>query len=180
MTPKYPGTPYEIPREKAHSESEVTPNTEHLLKVVHNAEEQRICDLAQVNERLGKVEAVAVRMVEHLDAEDKRRIAAEASRLKRNRRIKWITVTVGVPMLVAIVGSGAAAWTQILVQSRATASAVATHTVQSAQPSTEDTYRAGFHDGAKSVIDEQLARLPSQIPPIQKQADSVAARGKGR
>jgi len=165
MTPNYPGTHVPM-REKAHSESEVTPRTEHFMQVVHQAEEQRQSDISEVRKQISEMRPVIDRMSKHMDAAEAKDLALETAHKKRNTRIKWLVVTVGAPVLVAIAGSGAAAWTQILVQSRAQASAVATHTVQSVQPSTEDTYRAGLRDGAKLVVDEQLARLQANPQPL--------------
>lgn len=150
------------------------------MRLVHDAEEQRITDLGRVNLRLEKLEAGSEKMLAHIDAEEHRRVHAEEARKKRNRRIKWLAVTIGLPVLVAIAGSGAAAWTQILVQSRAQARAVATQTVQSAAPSTEGAYGQGFKDGSKAVVDEQLARLQSNPAPIQRSPDSVAPRSRQR
>ena len=177
--PNYPGT--HIPmREKAHSESEVTPRTEHFMQVVHQAEEQRQSDISEVRKQISEMRPVIDRMSRHMDAAERREIEIETSRKKRNTRIKWAVVTIGAPVLVAVVGSGAAAWTQILVQSRAQASAVAAHAAQSAQPSTEDTYRAGFAAGSKAVVDEQLARLQANPSPIVKSPDRVASRAPTR
>ena len=175
MPPNFPGT--HIPmREKAHSESEVTPRTEHFMQVVHQAEEQRQSDISEVRKQISEMRPVIDRMSKHMDASDRREIELETARKKRNTRIKWAVVTIGAPVLVAIVGSGAAAWTQILVQSRAQASAVATHTVQSSQPSTEELVLAAENRGKQLEHDRWMQFEQDHPAPIVKSPDRVASR----
>ena len=162
MSPKFPGTNVDLPRAAMPSESEATPRNERVLQVVKEAEGKRLA----LEERVEKLEEA----VEKIGDEQK----------AGNRRT---TIAVAVIGLVGVVITAALAyWGQVqaIAAGARQANVGAAQAVQSATPSTESTYREGFRAGAKSVVDEQLARLQANPPPLQKQPDTVAANGRRR
>jgi hypothetical protein len=167
-------------REKAHSESEVTPRTEMVLQKVHDAEASRVRDsvnfnaritaveatVARVDETVSKLSGVADQMSEHLRIDAARRVTAEATR-KRRARVLATVWTFTAALIVAAFG----AWIQnaLTVNKNETVKQLAENTRQqivSAQPPTEATYDNGFKAGAKAAVDEQLRRLEANPQPI--------------
>lgn len=111
------------------------------------------------------------------------RVETDVASIKDAIRSSSKRTTVAIAIIggvFTLAGSGVAVWGQLKsVELGAQQGAAAGQkVVDDSRLSTEATYAAGFKEGAKSIVDEQLKRL--NPPPLNRAPDSVAARPKSR
>ena len=194
--PNYPGTSVPMPeqRTKAHSQSEVTPLSEQLMKRIREDlgnEVERIVDLEGALDenslRIDKLESamtdvasVARDMRDHLKRDAELRKLSDASRKIRNRNlsIAWGLVSA---LIVAAFG----AWVQKAINSSKddTVKQVTDKTAQqiaSSQPSTETRVRESEEHGRQLEYERwQQWQLEHPLP-IQKRAETLAGKPPSR
>ena len=136
-----------------------TPQEFRLTALKQEVERRKSHDEA-IEERVGKVET---------DVDS----IKEAIRSSSRRTTIAVTVIGGV---FTLAGAGLAVWGQLKsVQLGAEQGAEAGRkVVDDSRPSTEGSYAAGFREGAKSVVDEQLKRLQTSPAPLSSSPDRVA------
>jgi hypothetical protein len=152
-----------------HSEEARTPRSEHILRIIRNAEDERLKDRERVDKHDDEI------------AEVKSDVAEIKAAIKAgNNRTLVQVAAIGLisAVTVAIIGY----WGQLksIELGAKQGKEAGVLVVQSAQPSTESTYLAGYHDGAKATVDEQLRRLKENPPPIASTPDRVASARRTR
>lgn len=110
-----------------------------------------------------KREVVGVKTVQITMGSD---IAAikKAVEEKKSHKLAWISA--GAVVLAAAVGGAFSFASDFLKTAREQSASAGAAGAASAIPAGEARYREGFRDGSKAIIDEQLARLQANPPPL--------------